>query len=276
MLLLRTGDDRMPISNVIERLGKAIFEAPFGTGRISKDAPELAEIRLAVLDAAKAKSHRASGKHVFPYNVIRLELRGIPDQQSAVFRSEFLTNYFTEEVKSGLARSSYRFPDDLRVEIRTTPALPSGKQEWLAVETEVEEKKPVEDSPKGRKPAKLMVIQGTANRSELSLEKPRTNIGRTAEVFRGAGPSRRNDLAFAEDNETNRSVSREHAHILYSPKTGEYRIFNDRSYKGEANCGLWIVRDGLSQPIHRGTRGTVLKSGDEIHLGRAVLRFQSR
>jgi hypothetical protein len=54
------------ISNVIEKLGRAIFEAPFGTGRLSKDAPELAEIRLAVLDAAKAKSHRASGKNVFP------------------------------------------------------------------------------------------------------------------------------------------------------------------------------------------------------------------
>ena len=35
----------MQISNVIEKLGRAIFEAPFGGGRISKDAPELAEIR---------------------------------------------------------------------------------------------------------------------------------------------------------------------------------------------------------------------------------------
>ena len=32
----------MEISNVIEKLGRAIFEAPFGGGRISKDAPELA------------------------------------------------------------------------------------------------------------------------------------------------------------------------------------------------------------------------------------------
>jgi hypothetical protein len=262
----------MAISNVIERLGKAIFEAPFGTGKLSKDAPELAEVRLAVLDVVKARSHRASGKNVFPYNLIYVELRGIPEEQSAVFKSEFLANYLTQELKSGLSRSSYRFPNDLRVEIRTTAVLPAAGQEWLGVETEME--KPPEAPAKASKSAKLIVLQGTANQPELALSKIRTHIGRTTEVYRGAGPSRRNDLAFSEDTETNRSVSREHAHILFSQKTGEYRIFNDRSYKGDANCGLWIVRDGLSQPIHRGTRGTVLQPGDEIHLGRAVLQFQ--
>jgi hypothetical protein len=133
-----------------------------------------------------------------------------------------------------------------------------------------------ESSTKERKQAKLVVIHGTANRPEMAITKIRTNIGRTAEVFRAAGPSRRNDLAFTEDSEINRSVSREHAHILLSQKTGECRIFNDRVYKGEANCGLWIVRDGLSQPVHRSSRGTLLKSGDEIHLGNAVMRFQSK
>ena len=96
------------------------------------------------------------------------------------------------------------------------------------------------------------------------------------EVYRGSGPSRRNDLAFTEDNETNRTVSREHAHVLYSQKTDEYRLFNDRTYRGDANCALWIVRDGLSRPVHRGTRGTLLETGDEIHFGNAVVRFQAK
>ena len=61
----------MPVSNIIEKLGRAIFEAPFGTQKIAQDAPELAEIRIAVLDAVKAKSHRASGRNVFPYQVPR-------------------------------------------------------------------------------------------------------------------------------------------------------------------------------------------------------------
>lgn len=266
----------MAISNVIERLGRAIFEAPFSGGRISKDAPELAEIRLAVLDAVKAKSHRASGKHVFPYNVVRVELLGVPAEQASVFQSEFLGSYLADELKAGLKRSSYRFPADLRVQIRTTPRLPKQGENWLAVDTELQEQRKEEASPHPRRPAKLVVVHGTANHQELLLSKVRINIGRTAEVFREAGPSRRNDLVFTEDNEINRTVSREHAHVVHSPKTGEYRIINDRWYKGEVNCGIWIVRDNQSQPVHRGARGTVLKQGDEIHLGSAVLRFQTK
>ncbi len=266
----------MAISTVIEKLGKAIFESPFGANRLSKDAPELAEIRLLVLEVIKSKSHRSSGKHVFPYNVVRIQLRGIPEDQSNIFRGEFLSNYFAQELKAGLRRSGYRFPDDLHVQLDTTAALPAEGQQWLSVDTELQLAKPVEASPPARRPAKLIVMNGTANQREISLEKVRTNIGRTAEVYRGSGPSRRNDLAFTEDNDTNRTVSREHAHILYSNKTGEYRLLNDRSYKGDANCALWIVRDGLSQPVHRGTRGTLLKPGDEIHLGNAVLKFQAR
>jgi hypothetical protein len=93
-------------------------------------------------------------------------------------------------------------------------------------------------------------------------------------VYRSDGPSRRNDLAFTEDSEINRTVSREHAHVLLHKKTGEYRLYNDRFYKGEGGCGLWIIRDGLSQEVHRDARGVRLLPGDEIHLGRAVLRFR--
>jgi hypothetical protein len=68
-------------------------------------------------------------------------------------------------------------------------------------------------------------------------------------------------------------VSREHAHIDYDKKTGEYRLFNDRSYAPGADCGTRIVRDGVSREVPRDTRGTRLEPGDEIHLGRAILLF---
>lgn len=261
----------MAISNVIEKLGKRIFETPFGANKLSKDAPELAEIRIAVLDAIKAKSHRASGQLVFPYNQVRIHLHGIPQEQASVFESEFLTQYFAEEIRSGLSRSNFRFPDDLEVHVSTTPAMPAEGEQWLRVDTELKAPEPPSDAP--HTPAKLAIVKGTANDSELLLDKPRINIGRTAEVFHTAGPARQNDLAFSEDNEINRTVSREHAHITRSVKNNEYRIVNDRTYKGEENCGIWIVRDGLSQPVHRSTRGTLLQDGDEVHLGSAVLRF---
>jgi pSer/pThr/pTyr-binding forkhead associated (FHA) protein len=268
------------ISDVFEKLGKAIFESPFSASRISEEVPEMAEIRLAALDAIKSKSHRVSGKMVFPFNVVRIHLSGVPEKQAETFQSQFLSKYFEEELRGGLARSSYRFPDDLRVEMQTSPVMPGPKENWIRVETETVAAPPREAiDPAVAKPA-LVIVQGTANVAELQLEKIRTNIGRTIDVYKSEGPSRRNDLAFEEDTEINRTVSREHAHLMWDKKSGEVRIFNDRWYKmgadSEANCGIWIVRDGLSQPIHRNARGVALKAGDEIHLGRAIVGFVVR
>jgi hypothetical protein len=264
----------MAISNVFEKLGRAIFESPFGANPLVKDAPELAEIRLAVLDAVKAKGHRAGGRNVFPYNVVRIKVLGVPEEQARVLQHQFLTNYFAEELKSGLLRQNYRFPDDLRVEVHTTPDLPLGKEPWLSVETDID--RPQVSPAQEGTTAALVVVHGTANVDELPLSKTRTNIGRTAEIYGADGPSRKNDLAFDEDSAVNQSVSRQHAHILYAKNSGEYRIFNDRTYKGPGNNCLWIVREGASQPVHRGNRGTLLEADDEIHLGEAILRFEIR
>src|SRR5262249_35887395 len=164
------------------------------------------------------------------------------------------------------------------VQIHTSPKLPEAGEEWIWMETASQEKRAA--GAPARKTARLVVIQGAASESEISISKARTNIGRTTDVYRMDGPSRRNDLAFTEDNEINRTVSREHAHILYSKKTGEYRLFNDRwrkpGAKADSGCGVWIIRDGISQAVHHNARGTALKSGDEIHLGRAVTRFKLR
>jgi hypothetical protein len=265
----------MPVSNIIEKLGRAIFEAPFGTHKIAQDAPELAEIRIAVLDAVKAKSHRASGRFVFPYNLVRINLLGVPEDQASIFRGDFLAKYLGEELHSGLARSNYRFPEDLYVEITTTPKLPEANQEWLIVETLVTERPAVQPVVAIHRPARVSVEAGTAKPSELTIKGARINIGRTVEVYReGSGLARRNDVAFTEEDEVSRSVSREHAHILHSQEIGECRLVNDRIYKGEANCGTYIIRDGFAMPVHRNARGTVLVSGDQIQLGQALLRFR--
>ena len=263
----------MPIGDWMEKLGRAIFEAPFGANTTS--APELAEMRLAVLDEVKAKSHRVAGREVFPYNLVRIRLRGVAADQSGIFAGPFFTQFCEQEIRAGLSRSNYRYPEDLRVEVETTSELPGPREQWLSVAAESQVKK--EAAPPTRRAARLVVMRGAANQAELVLNKARINIGRPIEVYRSDGPSRRNDLAFHESGEINGTVSREHAHILYSKTSGEYRLFNDRYYKGSAKmdeaCGLWILRDGLSRAVHRNARGVRLQAGDEIHLGRAVVKF---
>jgi len=100
----------MAISEWIEKLGRAVFESPFDSARLSQDAPELAEIRLAVLDEVKAKSHRVAGRDVFPFNLVRICIGGVPESQSNVLRSTFFTEFFEQELRSGLKKANYRFP----------------------------------------------------------------------------------------------------------------------------------------------------------------------
>ena len=143
------------------------------------------------------------------------------------------------------------------------------------MDTLVTERPAVQSHVEIRPPAQVTIEAGAAKPSEISIDRPRVNIGRTVEVYReGAGLARRDDVAFTEEDEISRSVSREHAHIPRSVETGECRLVNDRIYKGEANCGTYIIRDGFAIAVHRNACGTVLVSRDQIQLGQALLRFK--
>jgi pSer/pThr/pTyr-binding forkhead associated (FHA) protein len=270
----------MSLSDLIERLGKTIFEAPFDAAMAPTDAPELAEIRLAVLEKILQKGQRVSGKIVFPYNFVRIHMRGVSGEDAAFLKSDFLKGYFEQEIRRSLTRSNYRFPNDLAVEFNTTADLPNEREEWLRVETESRPKPDADAAALPKRAARLVVVKGSAVPPEILLNKERTNIGRTVEVYRAQGPSRRNDLAFTDETAINSTVSREHAHILHIKNTGEYRLFNDRWYRRQkqepGSCGLWIIREGLSQEVHKNARGVKLKPGDEIQLGRAIVKFQLR
>jgi hypothetical protein len=263
----------MNLADYLEKWGRTIFEGPFAHGE-DGEPPELAEIRFAILDQVREKSYRSGGKKVFPFNLVHIHLRGIEDSRAPVFTGKFFRNYVEQELRASLEKNECRFPEDLRVGVHVVRDLPAPGEKWVWVDVEAEERA----AAAPRRTAKLVVMEGTANEREITLSKARINIGRAVDVYRSEGLFRRNDLAFTEDTEINRTVSREHAHILYDKVAGEYRLFNDRWYKrdetGVPACATWIVRDGLSQEIHRTARGTKLESGDEIHFGKAVVKFQ--
>lgn len=255
----------MPISDFFEKLGRAVFESPFGALDSADSLPELAEVRLAILDEVKSRSHLVGRSRVFPHNLVRVRLCGVPAESAGVFQTGFFAGWCRDELRQGLTRSGYRFPSDLEVEVETAPQLPGPGGQWVIVEAV---SRAGSAEPAELQPARITVVKGAAAPMTLVITKARTNIGRTADVYRTDGPSRKNDLAFDETGEINRSVSREHAHILLDRKTGACRLFADRL------SGVWIVRDGMSSQVHRDARGMLLESGDEIHLGRAVLSFE--
>ncbi|PWU07104.1 MAG: hypothetical protein C5B51_10740 [Terriglobia bacterium] len=260
----------MNLTEFLEKWGRTLLEAPLTSSPSPEEPPELAEIRLAVLDQVRDKSYRSGGRKVFPFDLLRVRLRGVEESRCAVFGGRFFRKYLEQEVRQALVNAGCRYPENLRVEIEVTGGLPQRGEQWLKVEADLQER-----AGGATGAAQLVVREGTANVGALRLTKSRINIGRVVDVFRSEGLFRRNDLAFAEDTEVNRSVSREHAHITFDKASGEYRLFNDRWYPlGGADCGTWIVRDGMSQAVHRNARGTKLEPGDEIHLGLAVVVFE--
>ena len=262
----------MNLNEFLEKWGRTLFEAPLASIQV-QEPPELAEVRLALLDEALAKSYRSGGRKVFPFDVLRVELRGVEQSRYTVFTGRFFQRYLEQEVCEALRSAGCRFPEDLRVEVDATVGLPPRGTRWLTVAAASRDR-----TAAPARAGRLVVREGAANVGELRLDKARTNIGRGVDVYRWEGIYRRNDLAFLEDNPVNRSVSREHAHIRFDRGASEYRLFNDRWYSREAGrpgeCGTWIVRDAMSQEVHRNARGTKLEPGDEIHFGRAVVVFE--
>jgi predicted component of type VI protein secretion system len=67
----------------------------------------------------------------------------------------------------------------------------------------------------------------------------------------------------------NDSVSRRHAHIVYSESSREYRVHDDGSAHG--TC---VLRNSTTIAVPSGSRGIRLQSGDEIVLGEARVRVR--
>jgi hypothetical protein len=198
-------------------------------------------------------------------------MNGVEAARREIFAGRFFRQYLEQEVRTALRDSGCRFPDNLRVDVDAQTGLPKPDEPWLTIDAVSQEK-----SEDARRSVSLIVREGEANVGSVRLDKARVNIGRVVDVYREQGLFRRNDLAFAADTEINLTVSREHAHILFDRVTGEHRLFNDRWYprEGRGECGVWIIRDGMSQEVHRNSRGVKLEPGDEIHFGRAVVSFE--
>jgi hypothetical protein len=258
----------MNVTEFLEKWGRTVFEKPLAKPVPMDSPPELAEIRFAILDQVRRKSYRAGARVVFPFDLVRVSMRGMEESRAAAFRSTFFQSYLAHEIQARLQADAVRFPERLRVEVEVGTGLPLPGESWLTVAVSSRE-----EAAAGER-ARLVIRQGSANVPELPLDKPRIHIGRDLDVYRDGAMIRRNDLVFAAESDANRSVSREHAHIDYDPATGEYRLFNDRWYPRGTDCGTRIVRNGLSVEVHRDTRGTKLEPGDEIHFGNAIAIFE--
>ena len=117
----------------------------------------------------------------------------------------------------------------------------------------------------------IEIVRGQALKRHFTFRAGVVRIGRAPDLTDERGRPRLNDVAFLEnDNAENRTVTRGHALIRFDARTGEYRLFDE----GSAN-GTRIVRSGEAVDVpRRDPVGVSLRSGDEVHLGKAAVRIK--
>jgi pSer/pThr/pTyr-binding forkhead associated (FHA) protein len=263
------------IEKTIERGFRRWTERVFGEA----ESDELLLVHRAMLEEVEGKVQvLARGKRVFPYARVTVTLSSPDAERRNLYQSAFGDgNRLETDVREALAGAECEIPRTFRLEVKTAEKeIPSGGQAF-AIEYAADEPK------MSKRPAnvpevaavavgtgRLVVVKGKAENTEYKLEKSRTNIGRLPELTDSEQRViRRNDVVFEEGiDEANATVSRRHAHIRL--EDGEYRVCDD-----ESEFGTVVFRDGRTIEVPAGNRrGEKLRTGDEIYLGRACLRFE--
>lgn len=250
-------------------VGELLGESPTSSSPI--------EIVHAVVDAAEQQVQEAGrGRRLFPFNRVILYVPAAARDRQTRARFAAVTEgppSLANRVRERLQAIGCK-ADDLSADVVYVPKpLP----EWRSPEFHVDfERAAPAAAPTAPKPAavaaprlRLTVVSGTADRRAYLFDGGHIDIGRRAEVVDARQRVvRTNHVAFTEDGaEINRTVSRRHAHIIYSATGHEYRLWDDRSAHGTS-----VMRNGRTIPVPSGARGTRLQSGDEIVIGQARLR----
>jgi hypothetical protein len=262
------------VEKTIERAFRKWTDRAFGPAQ----SDELLLVHRAILEQIESKIQVIQrGRHLFPYNYLRVRLISPDPERRALFQAAFAQERRLEnDIREALQGAACELPPGFTVEVETAAEGEKG----FEIEYDIREAPaPAQASVPALAPepvpaasARLVTTRGKAVPEEFALAKARINIGRMPELTDSEQRVvRRNHMVFEEGgDDANATVSRAHAHILYESEGAEYRICDDGS-----EFGTRIFRDGKSIEVPAGNRrGERLRPGDEIYLGRACLRFE--
>jgi hypothetical protein len=252
------------IEKTIERGFHRWTEKMFGAA----ESDQLLLVHRAILEQVAGKVQTlAGGRRVFPYPRVTVTLISADPERRDLYQAAFGNeDRLEKDVRETLDGSGCELPRGFGVDVTTSETGTGNFAILYGVEAR---EAPVQDAP-ALVPGRVVVVKGKTSQTEYVLGKARTNVGRTEELMDAdQRVVRRNDIAFEDGaDEASGTVSRKHAHIRHD--AGEYRICDDGS-----EFGTRVFRDGRSIEVPAGNRrGEKLRSGDEIYLGRACLRFE--
>lgn len=228
----------------------------------------------AVLDALERQVQPVGrGRRVFPYVGVTVQVLA-RESSSAAISAAFQD--FGLRTAERLAELRCDPPSTLDVDVTCVHEAPAA---WAAGQLfAIDYVAPAASAPlrdretPSRVPTlHVTVLAGTTAEIAEGFSDATVSIGRTADLSDEQGRHRRNRIAFLDIVDgINETVGRAHARLRRDPVTAEYRLFDDGSRNGTS-----ILRDGETIVVHRrDPRGVRVRSGDEIHVGRAILRVE--
>jgi hypothetical protein len=244
---------------------KEFFENP-----LDASATPLELLQAALDDLERRAQPAGRGRRTFPYNrvVVRIAQHAADEAAiQAVFRD------LGTRLRDRLAELTCEMPASIAATVVLEPAPEPDAPARVRVECFDDDADVTTPAPPGlsQRPAlRITVVKGQCAEAEYVFDEPVIAIGRTAEPTDALGLVRYNHVAFLEERDgVNETVGRAHARLQFDTASGHYVLFNESSSNPTS-----IVRGGrMIRVAPRDPRGVRVQSGDEVRLGRAVLRL---
>lgn len=238
---------------------------------------DVKSIRGSLLQFIKEQLQKAEGgeganiKSIFLYVNCKSDQRHLYD--AALYTNE--ERRFKEEVQKIADDYAISLPPDWELEIAFRDDIPgeAAKAKYINAALLISSRK---KSALKETRATVKVLHGETEQPSYGLSSALTGkitIGRDKQVQTAEGFYRENVIAFpsTSKNDSNRSVSRQHAHIEWDNDRGAFYLFADSG--GVPPLNKIKVRSFNGQPVKLLTTeyGHLLKDGDQIILGESAL-----
>lgn len=245
---------------------KEFFETP-----LDADASPL-EILQHVLDDFERRVQPAGrGRRVFPYAGVTVRIThqgGDPAALEAVFAD------FDSRLRERLTEVRCEFEQNLSTTVAVAapggePAVPIIAIDCIAEPVNPSPRQPAH-APDARPPLTITILKGQCDQPEYTFDEPVIALGRLAEPTDALGQVRYNHVAFADVRDgINETVGRAHARLQFDGASGHYFLFNE----GSSNPASIIRAGRMIRVAPRDPRGVRLHSGDQVQLGRALVKI---
>ncbi len=235
-------------------------------------------IRSHVLDFIKEQLKKAEGSEGGSIRGIQIYVTCSQSNrylyESALFLNEG-DRFKNDEVQKIADDFAIHLPKDWTLEILFSEDVPletiSAKNVDVAIFISTQKKKAI----RKEKSAVIKVLYGDAEKEtyNISSKNERINIGRERKVNTADGFYRENTIAFPDssNNRSNKSVSRQHAHIEWNEDAAAFMLYADEGGIPPSNKIKVKQKNGIENRLLTREIGHALENGDQVILGESAL-----